>query len=136
MRTTERVTILNSAMTPRVLIVDDNAQFLAAARCLLRREGLDIVGVASTTAEAVRLTHSLRPDVILVDVDLGEESGLGLAAILTDPTDDEPPRVILTSAYPEQDLVELIEASPAFGFVAKTRLSAKAIFDLLEPDTA
>jgi CheY-like chemotaxis protein len=123
-------------MTPRVLIVDDNAQFLVAARCLLRREGLDIVGVASTTADALRLTHSLRPDVILVDVDLGEESGFDLAEKLTNPTADEPPRVVLTSAYPEQDLVELIESSPAVGFVPKTRLSAKAIFDLLEPDTA
>jgi DNA-binding NarL/FixJ family response regulator len=123
-------------MTLRLFIVDDNAQFLAAARCVLSHEGVDVVGVASTAADAVRCTRLLRPDVILVDVDLGEESGFDLAEKLTGATEGEPQRVILTSAYPEQDLAELIEVSPAVGFLPKTQLSATAILDLLEPDAS
>jgi DNA-binding NarL/FixJ family response regulator len=90
------------------------------------------VGVASTTADALRYAHSLRPDVTLVDVDLGEESGFDLAEKLTAAICGKTQRVILTSAYPAQDLAELIEASPAVGFLPKTRLSAGAIFDLLD----
>jgi DNA-binding NarL/FixJ family response regulator len=119
-------------MTLRLLIVDDNAQFLAAARCLLKSEGIDVVGVASTTADALRYAHSLRPDVTLVDVDLGEESGFDLAEKLTEASGGETQRVILTSAYPAQDLADLIEASPAVGFLSKTRLSASTILDLLD----
>jgi DNA-binding NarL/FixJ family response regulator len=63
----------------RTLIVDDNASFLAAARDLLEREGIAVVGVASTSDEAVRRAAEMRPDVTLVDVYLGEESGLDLA---------------------------------------------------------
>jgi CheY-like chemotaxis protein len=117
----------------RVLLVDDNAKFLVAARCLLKSEGIDVVAVASTSADALRYARSLRPDVTLVDVDLGEENGFDLAEQLTGATKREPPPVILISAYPAQDLADLIEASPAIGFLAKTRLSASAIFDLLEP---
>ncbi|MEY2453329.1 MAG: hypothetical protein QOD92_2903 [Acidimicrobiaceae bacterium] len=120
-------------MTLRLLIVDDNAQFLVASRSLLTSEGIEVVGVASTTGEALSCVRTLRPDAALVDVDLGEESGFDLAEALTAATDWGPQRVILTSAYPEQDLAELIEASPAVGFLPKTQLSASAIFDLLEP---
>jgi DNA-binding NarL/FixJ family response regulator len=133
MRTPQWVAILGIAMTLRLLIVDDNAHFLVAARCLLKSEGIDVVGVASTTDDALRYVRSLRPDVTLVDVDLGEESGFDLAATLTDAARGEGQRVILISAYPEQDLAELIEASPAVGFVPKTELSASAIFALLQP---
>ncbi|MEY2458814.1 MAG: hypothetical protein QOG30_644 [Acidimicrobiaceae bacterium] len=118
-------------MSLRLLIVDDNTQFLMAARCLLKNEGIDVVGVASTSADAVRFARSLRPDVTLVDVDLGDESGLDLATTLNE-AEGETLRVILTSAYSEQDLAELIEASPAVGFLPKTQLSAKAILDLLD----
>jgi DNA-binding NarL/FixJ family response regulator len=119
-------------MTLRLLIVDNNAQFLVAARCLLTSEGIDVVGVASTTADALRYSRSLRPDVILVDVDLGEESGFDLAEKLTSDSDGATQRVILTSAYSEQDLADLIEESPAVGFLPKTRLSASAILDLID----
>jgi DNA-binding NarL/FixJ family response regulator len=118
-------------MTLRLLIVDDNAHFLEAARGLLEREGVTVVGVASTSADAVRSAGELRPDVTLVDVDLGEESGLDVARLLTDVAEGYGKRVILISAYPEQDLTELIEASPAVGFLPKARLSAKAISELL-----
>jgi DNA-binding NarL/FixJ family response regulator len=123
------------AMTLRLLIVDDNAHFLVAARCLLKSEGIQVVGVASTSAEALLSARSLHPDAVLVDVDLGEESGFELAEQLTTGAGDDTQRVILTSAYAAEDLADLIEASPAVGFLPKTLLSARAILDLIEPDT-
>ena len=66
----------------RCLIVDDSAHFVAAARGLLEREGVAIVGVASTGADALRCFEALRPDVTLVDLDLGGESGFDVAVQL------------------------------------------------------
>src|SRR5262245_29105835 len=117
-------------MALRLLIVDDNDHFLAAARGLLEREGLDVVALASTSAEAVRSARQVRPDVTLVDIDLGDESGFDLVRQLTGSADSG--RVVLISAYPESDLRDLIDASPAVGFLSKSRLSARAIHDLLD----
>jgi CheY-like chemotaxis protein len=118
-------------MPIRLLIVDDNAHFLEAARRLLEREGMTVVGVASTTIDALRRADELRPDVTLVDIELGQESGFDLARRLTEGTGNGPWPVILISAYPEQDLADLIEASPALGFLPKSSLSGRAIFDLV-----
>ena len=116
-------------MKLRLLIVDDNTHFLAAARDLLEREGLDVVAVASTGAEAVRLSRLLRPDVTLVDVDLGQESGFDLARQLTDGTGGP---VVIISTYAAQDLADLLDASPAIGYLSKFDLSGRAISALLE----
>ena len=112
-------------MPLRTLIVDDSARFLDAASDLLGREGLTVVGVASTGDETRRQAEALQPDVILVDVFLGKESGLDLARRLVDETDGT--TVILISSHSEADLADLIAASPAAGFVPKTQLSASAI---------
>jgi CheY-like chemotaxis protein len=116
----------------RCLIVDDSAHFVAAARGLLEREGVTVVGVASTGADALRCFEELRPDVTLVDLDLGGESGFDVAEQLHraggDPT---PSPVILISTHAAQDFAELIETSPAVGFVAKSGLSGNAIRDLI-----
>ena len=66
------------AMTLRCLIVDDSPSFLRAARGLLERQGIAVVGTASTSDEAVALAAELRPDVTLLDIDLGGESGFEL----------------------------------------------------------
>jgi two-component system, NarL family, nitrate/nitrite response regulator NarL len=118
-------------MTLTCLIVDDNAFFLESAADLLRIEGLDVLGVASTGTEAVRLVTELDPDVVLVDVELGEEDGFALAARLSNHS-TSPPKVILISTHAEDDLAHLVAASPAAGFVAKSRLSAQAIRDTLD----
>jgi len=114
----------------RCVIVDDSSLFLAGAVDLLTREGLDVVGVASRSADAIRLITELAPDVTLIDVDLGNEDGFELAQRI----DAIPgaPKVILVSTHAEEDLAHLIEGSPALGFIGKTRLSAQAIRDLLE----
>ena len=64
-----------------VLIVDDNWLFLEAARDRLEREGLRVVGVAATSAEALRRVEELRPEVVLVDVMLGVRAGLSLPGV-------------------------------------------------------
>jgi CheY-like chemotaxis protein len=115
----------------RCLIVDDNARFLNAARGLLEGEELTVVGVASTGAEAVRRTGDLKPDVALVDIDLGEESGFDVARRLAEPAAGAHPRVILISTYAESDFAELVAESPAVGFLSKSDLSEQAIHELL-----
>jgi DNA-binding NarL/FixJ family response regulator len=116
-------------MSLRSLIVDDNGHFLAAARNLLERQGIDVVGVAATGGEAFELAEQLRPDVALVDIDLGEESGFDVARRLVEAADDG--SVILISSYPEADFADLIAASPAAGFLSKSDLSAAQIFEIV-----
>ncbi|HWD42854.1 MAG TPA: response regulator transcription factor, partial [Actinomycetota bacterium] len=93
--------------------------------------GVTVVGQASSSAEALQRAEELRPDVTLLDIDLGGESGLELARRLQDQTGPAPAPVILISTHAEQDYAELIAASPAIGFLPKTALSADAIRDLL-----
>jgi DNA-binding NarL/FixJ family response regulator len=114
-------------MEMRSLIVDDNQSFLEAARVLLEREGLAVAGVASTCDEALQLVETLRPDVVLVDISLGKESGLGLAQGLSQGALDNSPVVILISTRAESDVADLIAESPAAGFLTKAELSASAI---------
>jgi CheY-like chemotaxis protein len=114
----------------RCLLVDDSPRFLEAARGLLERQGVAVVGVAASGAEALARAAELRPDVTLVDLDLGGESGLELAWRLHGDGRAGGP-VILVSTRAEEDYAELVAASPAVGFLAKTALSATAIRDLL-----
>lgn len=118
-------------MSIRCLLVDDNDAFLEAASVLLRREGLEIAGVASTSAEALRQARALRPDVILVDIGLGNESGFDLARRLTGDRQGNRAEVILISASAESDYADLIAESPAAGFLPKSQLSARAIGRIL-----
>jgi DNA-binding NarL/FixJ family response regulator len=117
-------------MILRCLIVDDNLRFLDAARALLARQGIEVVGVASTSAEALQTAAALRPDVTLVDIDLGGESGFDVARRLR--RDADPAPVILISTHAEDDYLDLITASPALGFLSKSALSGHAIRDLLD----
>jgi CheY-like chemotaxis protein len=109
----------------RCLIVDDNEEFLASASRLLESQGLEIVGLASSGQEALRLAEALRPEVALVDVQLGEEDGLEVTRQLS--ADGRPIAVVLISTHSRDDLAELIADSPAVGFLPKTALSAAAI---------
>ena len=116
-------------MSRRCLIVDDNAGYLSEARDLLQRQGMSVVGVASTGGEALAIAASDRLDVALVDVDPGAESGFDVARALA--MSGEPVPVILISAYAEKDLRELLDDSPAVGFLPKSVLSCAAIDGLL-----
>ena len=110
-----------------VLIVDDNLLFLEAARDRLEQGGLRVVGVAATSAEALRRAEELRPEVVLVDVMLGGDSGFELARRLVARYRGGGPAVILISTYSAADYAGPIAESPAAGFVPKQELSADAI---------
>jgi two-component system nitrate/nitrite response regulator NarL len=114
-----------------VLIVDDNAAFLDAARTLLEAEGMSVVALASTASEAARFCSVLKPELALVDVTLSGESGFDVARQLSELSPLT--AVILISTHAEGDFVELITESPARGFLPKSKLSADAIRRLMEP---
>src|SRR2546425_514272 len=108
------------SMALRSLLVDDSTQFLEAASALLEREGVAVVGVASTIDEALGRARELEPDVAIVDVDLKGESGFDLAWRLAGASDEAPTSTILTSTHAESDLAALIAVTPVLGFIAKT----------------
>jgi DNA-binding NarL/FixJ family response regulator len=118
-----------------VLIVDDDRLFLEAARVLLEREGLRVIGGAATSAEAVRRAGELRPEVVLVDIMLGGESGFDLALRLAGQRGGGGPVVILISTHAEADFEDLIAESPAAGFVPKQKLSGRAIRRIVDGRT-
>jgi CheY-like chemotaxis protein len=115
----------------RCLIVDDSADFVDAARGLLECEGITVVGVASTSADALRLFEELRPDVTLVDINLGGESGFDVAEQLHQAGGPSPSPLILISTHAAQDFAELIETSPAIGFLSKSAMTCGAIHGLV-----
>jgi DNA-binding NarL/FixJ family response regulator len=118
----------------RCLLVDDSDAFLASASRLLATQGVTVAGQARCAAEAVRLAVESRPDVALVDVDLGEERGLDVAVELA--TASPATYVILISTYPEEELADLVASSPAIGFLSKTALGADAIAELIRASAA
>jgi two-component system nitrate/nitrite response regulator NarL len=111
------------------LIVDDSEEFQASVSRLLSAQGMTIVGCASSAAQALRMAESLRPDVALVDVELGDEDGIELAAQLAASAAATP--VILISIRDQDEVSELIRGSPARGFLRKDELGASGIVELL-----
>ena len=114
----------------RCVIVDDNPAFVHAAARFLHQQGIDIVGAASTIAEALSCVERLKPDVTVVDIHLGDESGFDLADQLADGR--APSAVILTSTHAEAEFADMIAASAALGFVSKVELSADSVRRLLD----
>lgn len=127
MRAREPIAILQ-AVALSCLIVDDNASFLDAARVLLEREGLNVVGTSSTAGEALAQAKELEPDVVLVDVVLGDENGFDLARRL----DEAGWLVVMISTHAKADVEDLVAESPAAGFLPKSELSALAISRILD----
>ena len=115
----------------RCLIVDDNEPFLEIAAASLAGVELDVLGTATTSAEALRQVAEQQPDVVLVDINLGEESGFELARALVDRFPQLASGVVLISSRAEQDFGGLIKASHAAGFIPKTQLSAAAVRELV-----
>jgi CheY-like chemotaxis protein len=118
-------------MSLRCLIVDDNPHFANTARRLLEGDGLIVVALASTGAEAIDLVRELQPDLVLLDINLGTESGFDVATQLTSHDAQPVPEIIMVSAHDERDFADLIAESVAAGFLAKSALSAQAIRQLL-----
>jgi two-component system, NarL family, nitrate/nitrite response regulator NarL len=118
-------------MALRCVIVDDSVHFLEAASKLLEREGIDVVGVASTSAEALACVRELQPEVTLVDIDLNGESGFDVARELAATSDGTPTRTILISTRSEWDLAGLPAVTPVLGFISKSKLSGDAVRDVV-----
>jgi DNA-binding NarL/FixJ family response regulator len=116
----------------RSLIVDDSETFLASARRLLESQSVEIVGTATSGAEALDLAVALSPDLALVDVELGEEDGVALAGELRSRSPET--RVILISTYGSDEMQDLISTSSAIGFLPKSRLGGDAVRALLDGD--
>ncbi|KZM77120.1 response regulator [Cellulosimicrobium sp. I38E] len=115
-------------METTVVIVDDSTVYIAAAQALLEREGMRVVGRAGGTAEAVDLCARVQPDVVLVDVALGDESGFDVVRRLAR---EGGPTLVLISTRTADEVDELLDASPAAGFVTKSALSADVIRSLM-----
>jgi DNA-binding NarL/FixJ family response regulator len=113
----------------RCLIVDDNRLFLGAAQTLLEREGIAVVGTASTGRECLQRVVELRPDVVLLDIDLGEDSGFDLANRVWSSAGTVP--IIFISTHEEPEYNDLATKSGAVGFLPKATLSKRAIERLL-----
>ena len=118
-------------MALRCFIVDDSPHFVDAARALLERGGLRVIGVASTTEEALRRVEELKPDVVLVDIELGQESGFELARRFQSETTLDRSKVILISTYAEEDLEDMVTAAPVAAFLSKSHLSVRVIREIV-----
>ena len=114
----------------KCLLVDDSARFRNSARALLEREGLEVV-LAANSEEAMRHLQEVQPDVILIDINLGDESGIDLSHAIDEGSARNGVRIILISTQSDTDFGDLIDASPALGFLSKSSLSAGAIRELL-----
>jgi CheY-like chemotaxis protein len=117
------------AMTRTILIVDDHPSFRASARMLLEAEGFDVIGEAEDGASALRAVEELRPDVVLLDVQLPDIDGLEVAARLSQ--NGSGPAIVLTSSRDLADLGLVRERSPVRGFIPKAELSGAALEALL-----
>jgi DNA-binding NarL/FixJ family response regulator len=118
-------------MPLRCLIVDDNASFRNEMRGLLAEQGIEVMPGAASGNDALRQVAEEQPDVVLIDIDLRGESGFDLARRVRDGAGSTAPQMILISTHDERDYADLIDASPALGFVAKTDLSASVIRRML-----
>jgi DNA-binding NarL/FixJ family response regulator len=116
-------------MGPTVLIVDDHAAFRASARALLQAEGFDVVGEAADGAEAVEAVAVLRPEIVLLDIQLPDLDGLTVAEELAAAPD--PPAVVLISSRDAAAYGPRLQAAPARGFIPKSGLSGEALAALI-----
>jgi DNA-binding NarL/FixJ family response regulator len=116
-------------MPTSVLIVDDHPSFRASARRLLECEGFDVIGEAPDGASALECVERLRPDVVLLDVQLPDINGFEVAARLTE--NGRSPAIVLTSSRDVDDLGLRAGRDGVRGFIPKSELSGPALEALL-----
>ena len=115
----------------RVLVVDDQPPFRAAARAVLDRvKGFELVAEAASGEEAVELHESLRPDLVLMDINMGAMDGIEATRHIT--AGDPATMVILVSTYAEADLPPTAHTSGAAAYLNKDELSPRAVRRLWE----
>jgi DNA-binding NarL/FixJ family response regulator len=118
-------------MPGRVLVVDDDPAFLVAAGRLLHAQGLQMVGGAGTAADGLATAMSLRPDALLVDVNLPDGDGIALARrLLGAPWR---PRILLISSDPDAIGADELRFEGIIGFLPKDELPDARLDRLLVP---
>ncbi len=118
-------------MATTVLIVDDHPSFRATARALLESEGYEVVGEAEDGASALAAALALRPELVLLDVQLSDLDGFEVAARIRESMNGDAPRIVLTSSRDLSDFGPLVAECGACGFVPKGELSGAALAALL-----
>jgi len=116
----------------RCVIVDDDEAFVKVAQAVLERDGVTVAGAASSCAGAIQRAEALRPDVVLIDIRLGRESGFDVARQLAE--NGHPASLIMISTHAGEDYADLIAESPVAGFLPKAQLSGAAIRRILGKD--
>jgi DNA-binding NarL/FixJ family response regulator len=116
-------------MRKTVLIVDDHDGFRESARALLEAEGFEVVATAADGGTALAAVKRLRPEVVLLDVQLPDLDGFTVAERLAAVPD--PPSVVLVSTHAAATYRPRLEATPVRGFLAKTDLSGAALRELI-----
>ncbi len=117
-------------MRETVLIVDDHPSFRASARAILEADGFEVVGEAADGASALTAIGELRPELVLLDIQLPDMTGFDVCAAL-ESWNGSAPAVILVSSRDVSDYGELVASSRARGFVPKAELSGEAVGALL-----
>jgi DNA-binding NarL/FixJ family response regulator len=112
-----------------VLIVDDHAGFRAGARALLTADGFHVVGEAADGEAALEAAHRLRPEIVLLDIQLPGIDGFVVAERLAGEPDG--PAVVLISSRGPGAFRRRLATSPARGFISKGELSGECLASLL-----
>jgi DNA-binding NarL/FixJ family response regulator len=112
-----------------LLIVDDHPSFRAKARELLEAEGFDVIGEAEDGASALVAIHELRPDAVLLDVQLPDMNGFEVAARVT--ANGSSALIVLVSSRDGADFGPLVRESGACGFIPKGELSGARLAALI-----
>jgi DNA-binding NarL/FixJ family response regulator len=118
----------DGAVAPTVLIVDDHADFRAFARALLEADGFEVVGEAHDGASALAAARSLKPALVLLDVQLPDVDGFAVCEELA--RDADAPVIVLTSSRDASSYRRRLVASRARGFIAKAELSGRGLASL------
>jgi DNA-binding NarL/FixJ family response regulator len=113
-----------------LLIVDDHPSFRASARELLEAEGFDVVGEAEDGASALEAIDRLRPDVVLLDVQLPDMNGFDVATKVT--ANGSGSAIVLVSSRDGSDFGPLVLECGARGFIPKGELSGARLAALVE----
>jgi DNA-binding NarL/FixJ family response regulator len=120
----------DAAMAMTVLIVDDHPTFRSFARDLLASEGFEVIGEAGDGASAVEAATSLRPALVLLDVQLPDMSGFEVVERLRE--NDVASAVVLTSSRDASTYGDQVDSCGAIGFLPKAELSGQAVRALLQ----
>jgi DNA-binding NarL/FixJ family response regulator len=112
-------------MRQTVLIVDDHDGFRASARRLLEADGFDVIGEAADGVEALEAFNVLRPQIVLLDIQLPGASGFVVAEQLA--RSPHPTAVVLISSRDAATYGSRLGQTSARGFLTKADLSGKAL---------